>query len=98
MGRSDSRRLFALGMTASGKYRFSVGEMVRFEGTYLLQGYSEKQMIMTVYPRAGVIVKVLDLNAMGLEHQVLEIYSDSEVCVVRTGMPDTNITLLQGIK
>ena len=98
MGRYDSQHSFVLGMTDSGKQLFSVGEMVRFEGTYLLQGYSEKQMIMTVYPRAGVIVKVLDLNAMGLEHQVLEIYSDNEVCVVRTGMPDTNITLLQGVK
>lgn len=94
MDRFGSQRLFVLGMTDNSKYQFSVGEMVRFEGTYLLQGNSKKQMIMTVYPRAGVIVKVLDLNAMGLEHQVLEIYSDNEICIVRTGMPDTNITLL----
>ena len=77
------------------KTRFDVGEMVRFEGTHLIQeDNGAKRMVMTTLPRTGVIIKVLALNAMGLEHQVLEIYSDNEVCIVRTGMPDTIITLV----
>jgi hypothetical protein len=76
------------------KRRFETGEMVRFEGTYLLCVGDEKQMIITILPRAGVVVKTLDLEVSELKHQLLEIYSDNEICIVRTGMHDTKITLL----
>jgi hypothetical protein len=74
---------------------FKAGEMVRFEGTYLLCIGDKKQMIITILPRSGVVVKVLDLEVAGLKHQLLEVYSDNEVCIVRTGMPDTVIISLQ---
>jgi hypothetical protein len=85
-------------MTDKDDTRFTVGQMIRFVGSYVIHEGDKKRMVMDTIPRVGVIVKVIDLNAMGLEHQVLEIYSENIVCNVRTGMPDTVIALLQDTK
>ncbi len=92
----DSRHLFVLEMIANEK--FLVGQMIRFVGSYVIVEGDQKRMVMDAIPRVGVIVKAIDLDAMGLKHQLLEIYSDNIICNLRTGLADTEITLLQGVK
>jgi len=74
--------------------KFSVGAMVRFEGTYLLEAGTQKQMVMDTVPRTGVIIEIIDLDALGLKHQLIRIFSENEVCVVRTEMEDTFVELV----
>ena len=85
-------------MTGKDDAQFAVGQMIRFVGAYVIIEGDKKEMVMDTIPRVGVIVRAVDLDAMGLKHQVLEIYSENIVCNVRTGMPDTVITLLQDIQ
>ena len=87
--------MFVLEMTGKDDMRFTVGQMIRFVGSYVIIEGDKKQMVMDTVPRVGVVVKAIDLDAMGLKHQVLEIYSENIVCNIRTGLPDTEITLIQ---